>query len=143
MERRLILDYDSGKILARLEKTNRTLVDGVRLRLRAGECTALIGETGSGKTMTALSIMRLLPDNVRMQGGVLLFGGRDLLREKNMRSLLGVEFFQKKLGSGEGSRDPARLRALQLNQWYRFQSSSSSLRLKAARPSLTACTQER
>lgn len=91
MERRLILDYDSGKILARLEKTNRTLVDGVRLRLRAGECTALIGETGSGKTMTALSIMRLLPDNVRMQGGVLLFGGRDLLREKNMRSLLGVE----------------------------------------------------
>ena len=91
MERRLILDYDSGKILARLEKTNRRLVDGVRLRLRAGECTALIGETGSGKTMTALSIMRLLPDNVRMQGGVLLFGGRDLLREKNMRSLLGVE----------------------------------------------------
>ena len=37
-------------------------VDGIELELRPGECFALVGESGCGKSMTALSIMRLLPE---------------------------------------------------------------------------------
>ena len=91
MERKLILDYDSGRIAAKLDRGEKTLVQNVRLRLRAAERLALIGETGSGKTMTALSVMRLLPDNVKMTDGKLLFDGRELLKEKSIRPLLGLE----------------------------------------------------
>ena len=91
MERKLILDYDSGLILARLDRGEKALVQHVRFRICAAERLALIGETGSGKTMTALSVMRLLPENVRMNGGKLLFDGHELLQEKSIRPLLGLE----------------------------------------------------
>ncbi len=91
MERNLILDYDSGRIAAKLDRGEKTLVQNVRLQLHAAERLALIGETGSGKTMTALSVMRLLPDNVKMEGGKLFFDGRDLLAEGSIRPRLGTE----------------------------------------------------
>ena len=87
----MILDYESGSITASLAHSQKVLVDHVSFRLTSGETLALIGETGSGKTMIALSIMKLLPANVKMQGGKLDFGGTDLLRIKNMKKLLGVE----------------------------------------------------
>ena len=91
MDRKLILDYNSGQIVARLDKSSRTLVDGVALQLHSGETVALIGETGSGKTLTALSVMRLLPENIRMQNAVILFDGHNLFREKHMQNILGIE----------------------------------------------------
>ena len=91
MEHKLILDYDSGRIAAKLDRGEKTLVQDVRLQLHAAERLTLIGETGSGKTMTALSVMRLLPENVRMDGGRLLVEGRDLLARKSIRPLLGLE----------------------------------------------------
>ncbi len=54
-------------------------VDGVDLEIRRGETFALLGESGCGKSMTALSIMRLLPPAGRIQGGVVRLGGTDLL----------------------------------------------------------------
>lgn len=44
-------------------------VDGVDLEIRKGETFALLGESGCGKSMTALSIMRLLPPAGRIVGG--------------------------------------------------------------------------
>jgi peptide/nickel transport system ATP-binding protein len=38
-------------------------VDGLRLSIQRGETFALVGESGCGKSMTALALMRLLPDN--------------------------------------------------------------------------------
>jgi peptide/nickel transport system ATP-binding protein len=49
-------------------------VDGISLRLERGETLALVGESGCGKSMTALSIMGLLPDIARASGRVLLTG---------------------------------------------------------------------
>ena len=52
---------------------------GVDLELAAGKVTGLVGETGSGKSMTALAAMGLLPGNARIVSGSISLDGRDLL----------------------------------------------------------------
>jgi peptide/nickel transport system ATP-binding protein len=52
----------------------RTLVEDVGFTIRAGERVGLIGESGSGKSLTALSIMGLLPEGMRATGSVRLAG---------------------------------------------------------------------
>ena len=54
-------------------------VDGVSFTLRLGETLALVGESGCGKSVTALSILRLVPPPGRIVEGRILFRGRDLL----------------------------------------------------------------
>ena len=87
----MILEYESGSITASLARSQKVLVNHVSFQLTTGETLALIGETGSGKTMIALSIMKLLPANVKMHGGKLNFAGRDLLATRNLKKILGVE----------------------------------------------------
>ena len=67
-------------------------VDGVSFALRRGEVLGLIGESGCGKSMTALSIMRLLPGGgARTVQGQVLLGDDDLLRKtpREMRNIRG------------------------------------------------------
>jgi peptide/nickel transport system ATP-binding protein len=66
-------------------------VDGIELELRPGECFALVGESGCGKSMTALSIMRLLPEAGVIAGGRVELAGVDLLGlpEAAMRAVRG------------------------------------------------------
>ena len=68
-------------------------VDGVSFQVDAGETFALLGESGCGKSMTALSLMRLLPDAGSIVGGRVLLGGRDLMAqsESDMRDVRGRE----------------------------------------------------
>jgi len=54
-------------------------VDGVSFTLRDGEALGLAGESGCGKTTTALSLVRLLPDNARIEGGSVKLFGIDLV----------------------------------------------------------------
>ena len=53
-------------------------LDGVSLDLAPGEALGLVGESGCGKTMTALSVLGLLPGGARITGGSLTFAGTDL-----------------------------------------------------------------
>lgn len=56
-------------------------VDGVSFALRRGETLGLVGESGCGKSVSALSVMRLIPQPPgQIESGEILFGGRDLLR---------------------------------------------------------------
>jgi peptide/nickel transport system ATP-binding protein len=65
-------------------------VDGVSLTIDAGETIALVGESGCGKSVTALSILGLVPSPPgRIVGGEILLEGRDLLR-LDARSLRDV-----------------------------------------------------
>ncbi|PZR53482.1 ABC transporter ATP-binding protein [Xylanimonas oleitrophica] len=64
---------------------DRTLVDDVSLTVGAGERVGLIGESGSGKSMTALAVMGLLPDGVTATGAVDVAGERDLLARGERR----------------------------------------------------------
>lgn len=85
-----ILNYSSGKISAKLERSSKILLSDVRFSVSSGESVALIGETGSGKTMAALSIMGLLPTNVTMLDSRIIFCRREA--DPNfMKKLLGVE----------------------------------------------------
>ncbi len=66
-------------------------VDCVSFEVRRGETFALLGESGCGKSMTALTLMRLLPSSGRVVGGAVLFEGQDLLKlsEADMRRVRG------------------------------------------------------
>ncbi|MHB8173281.1 MAG: ABC transporter ATP-binding protein, partial [Nitrospirota bacterium] len=67
-------------------------VDGVSFHVDQGEVLGLVGESGCGKSVTALSIMRILPDPPgRVAGGEVVFEGANLLTlpEKQMRSIRG------------------------------------------------------
>src|SRR5690349_8488263 len=69
-------------------------VNGVSWDIEEGETVALVGESGCGKSVSALSIMRLVAEPAgRIEGGEILFKGRDLLKltEEQMRHVRGKE----------------------------------------------------
>ncbi len=76
------LDSDAGLVKA---------LDGVRLSVARGETFALVGESGCGKSMTALALMRLLPDNGHVDDGSVLLDDEELLAlpESRMRERRG------------------------------------------------------
>ena len=79
-------------------------VDGVSFSLDTGQTLGLVGESGCGKTMTALSILRLTPPAGRIVGGEILFDGRNLLTlsEADMRRVRGnaiAMIFQEPMSS--------------------------------------------
>ena len=69
-------------------------VDGLSFSVNRGDTLALVGESGCGKSVTALSILRLVPDPPgRVTGGEILFEGHDLLKlsGREMRRIRGGE----------------------------------------------------
>ncbi len=76
------IDADSGIVRA---------VEGLSLTIERGETFALLGESGCGKSITALSVMRLLPDAGQIVNGAVEFDGTDLLAlsEAEMRAVRG------------------------------------------------------
>jgi len=69
-------------------------VDGVDFTVDSGETLAIVGESGCGKSMTALSLLRLIPDPPgRIVSGSIKLGGRDLMKisEEEMRRVRGNE----------------------------------------------------
>ena len=73
------LDAESGLVRA---------IDGLSLSIERGETFALVGESGCGKSMTALALMRLLPDNGAVTDGSISLAGTDVLAlpERKMRA---------------------------------------------------------
>ncbi len=80
---RTVFDTAKGRISA---------VDGVTLSLNAGDTLGVVGESGCGKTMLALSIMNLIPANGKIVSGEMIFAGKDLLK-------LSAEEMRRKRGS--------------------------------------------
>src|SRR5436309_3606901 len=75
-----------------LEGGEARAVDGVSFALDAGRVLGLVGESGCGKSVTALSLMRLVPPPGRIVGGEVRLDGRDLLGlpEREMRAVRGA-----------------------------------------------------
>jgi len=80
----LVVDLQTESGMARA-------VDALNLTLQKGQTFALVGESGCGKSMTALSLLRLLPDNAVIQSGQVKLSDVDVfqLSENQMRSIRG------------------------------------------------------
>jgi peptide/nickel transport system ATP-binding protein len=79
---KVALDAESGLVKA---------IDGLTLSIRRGQTFALVGESGCGKSMTALALMRLLPDSGNITNGSVALDGEDVLAlpESGMRAVRG------------------------------------------------------
>jgi len=88
-----LLEIRDLTVLYHTEEDDVHALTNVSLTLKKGETLGLVGETGAGKTTTALSVMRLLPRRVgEIRSGEILFEGRDLLKatDADMRAIRGA-----------------------------------------------------
>lgn len=75
-----LLDVKDLQVTLPTGDTDRRLVDGLNLAIKPGQTHALLGESGCGKSMTALAILQLLPDAAQIsKDSQIMLAGRDLL----------------------------------------------------------------
>lgn len=87
----VILDIQNLKTEFRTDFRTIKAVNGIDLQVRMGETVGVVGESGCGKSVTAMSIMGLVEPPGQIVGGKVLFKGEDLLGKNNaeMRKLRG------------------------------------------------------
>ncbi|MDD9909223.1 MAG: ABC transporter ATP-binding protein [Ahrensia sp.] len=89
-----LLEVENLRVELTLRGNIAPVIDDVSFSLEAGETLSFVGESGCGKSMTALAIMGLLPDKVgRIAAGSIRFDGEDLAKasDKRMREIRGNE----------------------------------------------------
>ncbi|QJC21109.1 ABC transporter ATP-binding protein [Arcanobacterium buesumense] len=88
-----LLSIEDLHVTIKLRKGQVEPLRGVNLEVMPGETLGIVGESGCGKTMTALSVMGLLPHMGSVSGGKLTFQGRNLLdlSDKDARRVRGME----------------------------------------------------
>ena len=126
----LVLDDVSVKLPAGGDRSHA--MANVSLSLAANEILCVVGESGSGKSMTANAIMRLLPGGVTIDGGRILFEGRDLcgLSEAEMRKVRGAGIamiFQEPMTA----LNPLRSIGDQIGEMFELHSDLSAAEIKA------------
>jgi len=90
----LILDINDLSIIYKTDLETVRAVNCINLKIEKGKTLGLVGETGAGKTTTALSILKLLPSNTgKVINGSIKFEGIDLLslEEQKMREIRGAK----------------------------------------------------
>lgn len=87
----LNIAFSQKKLFSKPEKL--FAVENFNLEIKEGEFTALIGESGCGKTLTALSVMKLLPEAAFIESGKIIFDGKDLssVSKKDFRKITGKD----------------------------------------------------
>ena len=74
-------------------KSKNAIVDKVNIKVKKKEIVGIVGESGCGKSMTSLAVMQLMPVNIKVKSGEILFRGEDLtnLKEKELRKIRGKD----------------------------------------------------
>jgi peptide/nickel transport system ATP-binding protein len=116
-----LLEIDNLQTHFRTPDGINRAVDGLSLTIQAGQTLALVGESGCGKSVTAMSVLRLIPEPPGRIAGRIAFDGRDLLAltRAEMRDIRGNDIsmiFQEPMTSlnpvltvGRQIREPLRL----------------------------------
>jgi peptide/nickel transport system ATP-binding protein len=116
-----LLEIDNLQTHFRTPDGINRAVDGLSLSIEAGQTLAVVGESGCGKSVTAMSVLRLIPEPPGKIAGRIFFNGRDLLTlsDAQMRDIRGNEIsmiFQEPMTSlnpvltvGRQIREPLRL----------------------------------
>ena len=91
--RPVLLEVDNLQTHFRTMAGVNRAVDGVSFNVRSGETLAIVGESGCGKSVTAMSILRLIPEPPGKIAGSIRFEGRELLKasDREMRAIRGNE----------------------------------------------------
>ena len=92
MSEELLLSVENLKVVYKTDLETVAAVNDVSFSIRPGKTLGIVGETGAGKTTTALSLLRLLPSTTgRILGGSVTFKGNDLLKldENMMQAIRG------------------------------------------------------
>jgi oligopeptide/dipeptide ABC transporter ATP-binding protein len=89
----VLLDVQDLRVSFRTDAGPVPAVRGVDLAVRAGETLAVVGESGCGKSVSALAVLRLLEPNAEVSARALRFRGRDLLGldDAGLRAVRGAE----------------------------------------------------
>lgn len=85
-----ILKVENLNVTLRHRRVSKKLVEDVNFEVHPGECLGILGESGSGKSMTVKSVLGLLDKNFQVSGSA-IFDGQDLLKEtkEELRRLRG------------------------------------------------------
>ena len=85
-----ILKVENLNVTLRHRRVSKKLVEDVSFEVHPGECLGILGESGSGKSMTVKSVLGLLDNNFQVSGSA-IFDGQDLLKEtkEELRRLRG------------------------------------------------------
>ena len=85
-----VLKVENLNVTLTYRKASKKLVEDVSFEVHPGECLGILGESGSGKSMTVKSILGLLDKNFQVSGSA-VFDGHDLLKEskEELRRLRG------------------------------------------------------
>ena len=86
-----LLEIKDLKVIYKTDLETVNAVNGISFSLDKGETLGIVGETGAGKTTTALSILRLLPEIGKITHGSVEFKGKNILNitEPEMRNIRG------------------------------------------------------
>jgi len=94
MNNDILLSVQDLKVYFRGDETVAKALDGISYEIRKGETACLVGESGCGKTVSAMTILGLIPRPPgEIAGGRVLFKGRDLLQlgEKDLQEVRGKQ----------------------------------------------------
>ena len=100
-----ILKVENLSVELKTKEGTSPVIDDLSFELNAGETLSFVGESGCGKSMTALGIMGLLPEKIsRVSSGRILFQGEDIasVTQKRLQEIRGNEIsmiFQEPLSS--------------------------------------------
>ena len=88
-----LLEINDLRTEIKLKQAVVHAVEGVSLYVEPGETLGIVGESGCGKTMTALSVMKLLPTGGSITGGSIKLDGQEIsaLSDEDMRKVRGNE----------------------------------------------------
>lgn len=90
-----ILEVRNLKTVFNVENGTKEILKGINFQVKKGKITCIVGQSGSGKSTTAMSIIKMLPQNAFIKEGSILFKDIDLVKadDKKMEEIRGSHIF--------------------------------------------------